>query len=186
MPRNRKVFLSHTPEDTERCAPIAQALKGHYINCWFETKRYETGQQLSERTLRAIQGRDIFLRICTSAAQRSSQMKLEAEAFRRLQAEDRQRGEGERRLLINVILDPGYVREPGSASDLTIDAVDKPLSAWIVALYRELGQIKATREMSTRTLSVIVTIGVALALLAMVYLAAHFNWIGFGTGSFVP
>ena len=31
MPRNRKVFLSHTPEDTTRCAPIVQALKGHYL-----------------------------------------------------------------------------------------------------------------------------------------------------------
>lgn len=186
LSRNGKVYISHAPDDVVRCTPIVQALKDRNINCWFETKRYEAGPRLSERTMRAVAERDIFLRVCTPAAQHSVQMKLETETYRRLQSADRERGDAGKRLIVNVILDSAYVREPGDASDLTIDATNKPLSAWIVALYREAGKVKATREMSTRTLSVIVTIGVAVALLIMVYLAMHFNWMGFGTGSPVP
>lgn len=169
MSRNGKVYVSHAPEDVARCTPLVQALKERNINCWFETKQYETGQQLSERTLRAVTDRDVFLRVCTPAAQRSAQMKLEAESFRRLQAADRERGNADQRLFVNVILDPAYPRGSEDVSDLTIDATNKPLSAWIVAMYREAGKVKATREMSQRTLAILVTLVVALVLIGAVF-----------------
>jgi outer membrane protein assembly factor BamB len=126
MRGNGKVFISHTHEDNERCAPLLAALDAWGVDYWFDTEQLAPGQQLSDRLQAAVSERDIFLRICTSASSRSYWMSLELNAFRGLQFEEQRKTRKDGRLSINLILDPGYVPSLADRVDVVVDATNRP------------------------------------------------------------
>lgn len=139
MRGNGKVFISHAHDDNERCAPLLAALDAWGVDYWFDTRRLEAGDDLSQEIQRAIAARDIFLRICTPAAQRSYWVKLETGAFRGLQARQHRAGGDPARVLINLILDAAYQPEPFDFAHIFIDASAKPRREWLEELRRALG-----------------------------------------------
>lgn len=139
MRGNGKVFISHAHDDNARCAPLLAALDAWGVDYWFDMRRLEGGDDLSQTIQRAVAARDIFLRICTPAAQRSYWVKLETGAFRGLQARQHRAGGEPARVLINLILDAGYEPEPFDYAHLFIDASARPQREWLDELRRALG-----------------------------------------------
>jgi eukaryotic-like serine/threonine-protein kinase len=153
MPGNGKVFVCHAPEDIYLCQPVLAALDAWGIEYFFDPSAPTGGTaQLSDRTQQAIAERDVFLRICTAALQRSLTASYEVNAFRSLQAEDKRRGKGDRRALVNLILDRGYVREPIDSATLFVDGTSRPRPIWLGELGRALGAGTASRRFSRRSL----------------------------------
>ncbi|WIG58427.1 MAG: hypothetical protein OJF49_001173 [Ktedonobacterales bacterium] len=138
MAGNGRVFISHSHDDNARCAPLLAAMEAWGVDYFFDTQGLGAGQQLNETIQREIATRDVFLRVCTAATQRSFWMSLEVSAFRGLQAEDQRRGRGSQRLLINLILDGDYTREPFDNATLFIDAASRPRPVWMAELGRAL------------------------------------------------
>ena len=108
MRGNGKVFISHAHDDNARCAPLLSALDAWGVDYWFDTRRLGAGDDLSAAIQRAIVERDIFIRICTPAAQQSYWVRLETGAFRGLQARRHREGRDGSLTLINTILDARY------------------------------------------------------------------------------
>ncbi|MGZ6321702.1 MAG: right-handed parallel beta-helix repeat-containing protein [Ktedonobacterales bacterium] len=138
MRGNGRVFISHAHDDNTRCAPLLAALDAWDVDYWFDTQQLGPGDDLSHGIQRAIAERDIFIRICTPAAQRSYWVKLETGAFRGLQARAHRAGD-DTRVLINLILDAGYEPEPFDYAHIFVDATNKPQRAWLDDLRRALG-----------------------------------------------
>ena len=141
---NGRVFISHSHDDNVLVMPLLTALDAWGIDYWFDVQGLSAGQRLDERIQREMATRDVFLRVCTGALQRSFWSSLEVTAFRGLQADDRQKGRSDRRLLINVILDRDYQREPFDGATTYIDAVNMSRSAWMGELRRALGVASST------------------------------------------
>ena len=152
MAGNGKVFVSHTPEDATLCMPLFAALDAWEVDYLSGSATLSAGRQLSDTLQQASAERDIFIRVCTPATQQSIAMGLQTSAFRGLQAADRQRGHGDRRSLINLILAPGYVREPFDNATLFIDATNRPRAAWMGDLSRALGLSRNRGRLSRRAL----------------------------------
>jgi outer membrane protein assembly factor BamB len=152
MAGNGRVFISHSHEDNARCTPLLAALDAWGVDYFFDTQGLGAGQQLHETIQKEIGARDIFLRVCTAATLRSFWMSLEVNAFRGLLADDQRHGRAGRRLLINLILDGDYSREPFDNATLFIDAATRPRRIWMGELARALGmaQPKAQRGVSRR------------------------------------
>ncbi|HEX8036996.1 MAG TPA: right-handed parallel beta-helix repeat-containing protein [Ktedonobacterales bacterium] len=142
MRGNGRVFISHAHDDNARCAPLLAALDAWDVDYWFDTQQLGPGDDLSHGIQRAIAERDIFIRICTPAAQRSYWVKLETGAFRGLQARAHRAGD-DTRVLINLILDAGYEPEPFDYAHIFVDATNKPQRAWLDDLRRALGIMPA-------------------------------------------
>ncbi len=106
------------------------------VDYWFDTQQLAAGSDLSAEIQRAIAARDVFLRICTPAAQRSYWVNLETGAFRGLQARDHREGRDGRCTLINLILDAGYRPEPFDYAHIFVDATSVPRRAWLEELRR--------------------------------------------------
>ena len=138
MRGNGRVFISHAHDDNARCAPLLAALDAWDVDYWFDTQQLGPGDDLSKGIQRAIAERDIFIRICTPAAQRSYWVKLETGAFRGLQARAHRLGD-DTRVMINLILDAGYEPEPFDYAHIFVDASNKPQRAWLDELRRALG-----------------------------------------------
>lgn len=151
---NGRVFISHSHDDNSRCAPLLTALDAWGVDYFFDTQGLTAGHQLNERIQRELSSRDIMVRVCTSATKVSFWMSLEGNAFRGLQAEDQRNGHRDRRLLINVILDGDYSREPFDAATLFIDTVNRPRAAWMNDLARAIGVVgrSAAQKMSRRSI----------------------------------
>ncbi len=139
MANNGRVIVSHSHDDNARCAPLLTALDAWGVDYFFDTQGLTAGQQLNERIQRELTSRDIMLRVCTAATRSSFWMSLEATAFRGLQANDQRQGHANRRVLINLILDGDYSREPFDAATLFIDASNRPRAVWLADLARALG-----------------------------------------------
>lgn len=150
MRGNGRVFISHAHDDNTRCAPLLAALDAWNVDYWFDTQQLSPGDDLSQGIQRAIAERDIFIRICTPAAQRSYWVKLEAGAFRGLQARAHRMGDNTR-VLINLILDAGYEPEPFDYAHIFVDATNKPQRAWLDELRRALGIESAGALQPTRS-----------------------------------
>jgi hypothetical protein len=122
MPGNGKVYVCHAFQDNERCRPLRDALTSWGVDHWFAEQREEADETLSPRVERAIADRDIFVRIGSTAAEKSHWVRLETETFRRLQDEAREQGDDAgNRLLIHLLLDSGH--EPAvAAGDVAVDA----------------------------------------------------------------
>ncbi|MGH2517667.1 MAG: toll/interleukin-1 receptor domain-containing protein, partial [Ktedonobacterales bacterium] len=83
---NGKLFISHTHEDNALCEPLLAALDAWQLDYWFDVAQLVPGEMIPDRIQRAIPERDIFLRVCTPAAQRSFWMAREAEMARAARA----------------------------------------------------------------------------------------------------
>jgi outer membrane protein assembly factor BamB len=134
-----KVFISHDREDTSRCAGLLAALDAWGIDYWFDRQEASAAQQLSDRVQMALAESTVFLRICTPSTRRSFWMSMELGAFLGLQADDHHQGRDNQRRLVNVILDPGYVREPFDRTTTVLDATDTAHPEWVNALREALG-----------------------------------------------
>ncbi len=183
--RNGKVFISHTPEDQDKYALLVAKLTEKQIDCWTALSPEDTETQLSTKTQKEISGRDVFLRICTPAAQRSARMQLEAWAFGATQAEDVSNGKRNQHIRIDLVMDTAYTRDPAHPAYLTIDAITRPMNDWLVVLYKEMGRMQATPAMSHRTMLIIVGASVLAAFLLLLFLFAFFVLFA-GTGIFLP
>jgi hypothetical protein len=142
MRGNGKVFISHAHDDNARCDPLLAALDAWGVDYWFDTRRMEAGDDLAHAIQTAISERDIFIRVCTPAAQRSYWVRLETGAFRGLQARghrERREGSASARVLINLILDAEYEPEPFDYAHIFIDAARGPEAEWLEELRRALG-----------------------------------------------
>ncbi|WIG58429.1 MAG: hypothetical protein OJF49_001175 [Ktedonobacterales bacterium] len=133
-----KVFISHAREDFARCARLLKALDTWGVDYWYETMEHAAGQRLTEQAQMALSECDVFLRICTRDTKRSYWMGIEAGSFLSLQAEDHRKGQVDRRKLVNLVLDPAYVREPFDASATVIDATNTGWAGWVNELRRAL------------------------------------------------
>src|SRR5262249_21920399 len=134
-----KVFISHDREDTSRCAGLLAALDGWGVDYWFDRPAADAGQRLSDQVQMALAESAVFLRICTPSAHRSFWMSMELGAFLGLQADDHHLGRDNQRRLVNVILAPGYVREPFDRTTTVLDATDTAHPEWVNTLRAALG-----------------------------------------------
>lgn len=153
MANNGRIFISHSHDDNARCAPLLTALDAWDVDYIFDTGDLAAGQPLPDGTLRELGARDILLRVCTGATPRSPAMNLEVTTFRGLQADDQRQGHGDRRALINLILDADYQRGPFEAATLFIDAVSRPRAVWLGDLARAIGvRGRPRRRLSRRAI----------------------------------
>src|SRR5262249_11348230 len=120
-----KVFISHAHEDNALCIPLMGALSAWEIDYFFDPTPPEPNYTMSSLAQRALIECPVFLRVCTPHVKRSARMSQETAAFRTLQSQESRGGQG-RRALINIILDPGYEREPFDNATILIDATNKP------------------------------------------------------------
>lgn len=134
-----KVFVSHAQEDEQRCAALLRALDDWGVDYWYDRHEQGAGAPLSEKAQLDLAECSIFLRICTRNTQRSYWMSIETGAFLGLQADDHRAGKAGLRTLINLILDPAYVREPFDRTTTVIDASDRTQPGWVNNLRTVLG-----------------------------------------------
>jgi outer membrane protein assembly factor BamB len=142
---NGKVFVSHTHEDNAACAPVLTALDAWQVDYWFDTAQLSAGLELLDNIQRGLAGRDIYLRICTPAANASPWMAEEQKLARTLQAPNRSQ-----RLMIDLILKPGYVVSAEEAGDMVIDATQQPQVEWLQKLREALNVPSRERHISRR------------------------------------
>lgn len=122
MPGNGHIFICHAPEDAARCAPLLAALQAWGADYWYvDSATTDAASELTSAQRQAITDRDIFIRICTPAAQRSAPVAHATAAFRAAIMVDHEQGR-EQRTLINLIRDPAYIREPFDHATIFIDA----------------------------------------------------------------
>lgn len=150
MPGNGKVFVSHTPEDAALCMPLFAALDAWEVDYHAAPAALDSTQQIPPAIQRDIAERDVFIRVCSPAAQRSIAMNLQVSVYRGMQASDRRGSRGNRRSLINLILAPGYVREPFDNATLFIDATGRSRPEWLGELGRALGVRTLRGQLSRR------------------------------------
>jgi outer membrane protein assembly factor BamB len=134
-----KVFISHTDEDIQRCAPLLRMLESWQVSYHFDALDRRSGQVLSQESQQALVDCEALLRICTRFTNRSYWMSIEAGALLSLQADDHRAGQPERRKIINLILDPAYTPEPFDISSTVIDATNTRWPGWVNDLRRALG-----------------------------------------------
>jgi hypothetical protein len=174
--RNGRIFISHTTEDQNRIAPIITRLTQKQIDCWAAISPGDTDTKLSPRTEKEIADRDVFLRICTPTALRSSRMRLEVDSARAQQLEDIRNGTPNRHVIIDLVMD-GSASSPDLADRgyLTIDTTARPMNDWLIVLYNEAGMMKAKRAMSRRTMTIVVAVSVIFAVLLLYGLLVFFD-----------
>ena len=165
--RNGKVYISHAPQDQSKYALLVERLTEKSINCWSTIPPEDSDDHLSQQTQKEIAGRDVFLRICTSAAASSARMQMEAWAFGATQAQDNQNGTPNQHIRIDLVMDTEYISDPAHPAYLTIDGINRPMNDWLVVLYKEMGRMQATRAMTRRTTRTVVIASVVVALILM-------------------
>src|SRR5262249_20631566 len=142
-----KIFVSHTHEDNAACRPLLAALDAWEVDYWFDLTELSAGLEFFDHIQRALGERDVFLRVCTPAALSSYWMGEEQKLARGLLASSRTG----HRLIINLILKPGYITSPAEAHDVTIDATTLPQLEWLRRLRETLGIPSRERRLSRRT-----------------------------------
>ncbi|HEV7127944.1 MAG TPA: toll/interleukin-1 receptor domain-containing protein [Ktedonobacterales bacterium] len=142
---NGKVFVSHTHEDNQLCEPLLAALDAWQLDYWFDVAQLSAGQEFPEHIQQAIRERDILLRICTPAANRSVWLEREA-AMARVLRSARPRN----RMVVNLVLAPGYDTTGDAHDDLVIDATRQTEAEWLRALRITLGIPSRARQVSRR------------------------------------
>lgn len=145
---NGRIFISHTHEDIQRCQPLLAALDAWQVTYWFDIEELDAGQRFSDRIQQALDQSDIFLRISTTAAERSFWMDRELRAARGL----RSAVPDHPRLIIHLVLTTNGGGMPMSSGpgEIVIDATTSPRASWLKELHQALG-IRAPRRVSRRT-----------------------------------
>ena len=143
---NGKVFISHTHEDNDLCDDLIAALDAWQVNYWIDLSQLSAGQELFTHIHQALGERDIFIRACSPAAQRSPWMAQEEQLARSLRAPNR----SGRRLMIDLILRPGYQISPEETRDVIIDATQITSDHWVQQLRKTLGIPPRGRNMNRR------------------------------------
>ncbi|HEU5347441.1 MAG TPA: PQQ-binding-like beta-propeller repeat protein [Ktedonobacterales bacterium] len=141
---NGKVFVSHSHDDNAACAPVLVALDAWLVDYWFDTAQLSAGLELFDNIHRALQDRDIFLRICSPAALVSQWMAQEQKLARTLKSPNG------RRRMINLIVKPGYVASPEEANDIVIHAIGVPQVVWLRQLRQAMEVPLRERRVSRR------------------------------------
>lgn len=134
-----KVFVSHAQEDEQRCAALLRVLDDWDVDYWYDRHDQGADGPLAAKAQQALSECSIFLRICTPNTQRSYWMSIENGAFLGLQADDHRAGKSGARMLVNLILDRGYVREPFDRTATVLDASDRSQPSWVSNLRGVLG-----------------------------------------------
>jgi outer membrane protein assembly factor BamB len=142
---NGKVFVSHTHEDNAACAPVLAALDAWQVDYWFDTAQLSAGLELLDNIQRGLQGRDVYLRICTPAANASPWMAQEQKLARTLRAPS-----GGPRRMIDLIVKPGYAVSAEEAHDLVINTMQLPQVEWLRQLREALEIPSRERRVSRR------------------------------------
>jgi outer membrane protein assembly factor BamB len=161
MPGNGKVFVSYAPEDAQVCLPLFAALDAWEVDYHAAPAALDPAQQIPPPVQRDIAERDVYIRVCSPAAQHSVAMNLQVSVFRAMQAGERQRSRRANRALINLILVPGYVREPFDNATIFIDATNRPRQDWLNELGRALGVTLLRSRLSRRAVLGLGVAGVA-------------------------
>jgi outer membrane protein assembly factor BamB len=161
MPGNGKVFVSYAPEDAQVCLPLFAALDAWEVDYHAAPAALDPAQQIPPAAQRDIAERDVYIRVCSPAAQHSVAMNLQVSVFRAMQAGERQRSRRANRALINLILVPGYQREPFDNATLFIDATNRPRQDWLNELGRALGVTLLRSRLSRRAVLGLGAAGVA-------------------------
>lgn len=134
-----KVFVSHAQEDERQCAALVQVLDDWGVDYWYDRHEQGASGSLSAKAQQALVECSMFLRICTPNTQRSYWMSIESGAFLGLQADDHRAGKSGARMLVNLILDRGYVREPFDRTTTVLDGSDRTQPGWVSSLRGVLG-----------------------------------------------
>jgi outer membrane protein assembly factor BamB len=134
-----KVFVSHTDEDIQRCAPLLRTLESWQVSYHFDAVDRRSSQTMSQESQQALVECEALLRICTRYTNRSYWMGIEAGALLSLQADDHRAGQPDRRKIVNLILDPAYVPEPFDINSTVVDATNTRWPGWVNDLRRALG-----------------------------------------------
>jgi outer membrane protein assembly factor BamB len=161
MPGNGKVFVSYAPEDAQVCLPLFAALDAWEVDYHAAPAALDPAQQIPPAVQRDIAERDVYIRVCSPAAQRSIAMNLQVSVYRALQAGEGRGSRRARRALINLILVPGYVREPFDNATIFIDATNRPRQDWLNELGRALGVTLLRGRLSRRAVLGLGVAGVA-------------------------
>lgn len=149
MAANGKVFVSVVPQDRERCAPLIKALDGWKVPYLLDSKSTEA--TLTAPAQQALNMCSVLLRVCTPAAQRSPRWQAKAQAFHaaQMRADD---GKSGPRKIINLVYDPDFTPDPADPPAIQIKANALMGAPWVVALRRELRELKGSWEPSHRML----------------------------------
>lgn len=142
---NGKVFVSHSHEDNAACAPILAALDAWLVDYWFDTAQLSAGLELFDNIQRGLQERDIFVRICSPAANASPWMAQEQKLARTLNSPN-----GGHRRMINLIVAPGYIASPEEANDIVVQATHHPQVVWLRHLRQAMDVPSRERRVSRR------------------------------------
>lgn len=143
---NGRIFISHAYQDSSSCETLLSALRAWGVDYWYDAEHMHPGDPLYQRMQEALEARDVFIRICTGAAQRSYHVEMEASAFRGLQAAEYARDGSTRRIFINIILSTDYKLQPFDRASIFIDAVNDMEGKWITELHRALSAAGCTHE----------------------------------------
>ncbi len=143
---NGKVFISHTHQDNALCDLLAAALDAWQVGYWMDLNELSAGQELFAYIHKALTDHDIFIRVCTPAAQHSPWMEQEEMLARSLRAPNR----SGRRLIIHLILAPGYQLSDAEKRETVIDAAQQPPEVWIPRLRKTLGIPEPGRRLNRR------------------------------------
>jgi parallel beta-helix repeat protein len=110
------------------------------VDYWFDKERLDAGQSISRRIEDAILARDIFIRVASgNVQQRPFWIDLETDTFRSLMADDENKGHQDKRRLITLMLDGGYIPRPFERAALLLDTTRMTQEQWLAELRRALG-----------------------------------------------
>jgi outer membrane protein assembly factor BamB len=132
---NGKIFISHTHQDNALCDLLTSALDVWQLDYWIDVQQLSAGQELLAHIHKPLSERDIFIRVCTPAANRSPWMDQEELLAESLRAPNR----GGKRLFINLVMAIGYQLSEIEKSRVVIEATSGPSGAWIRQLRQALG-----------------------------------------------
>ncbi len=148
----KRVYISCASADASLLDMLTAALDAWEVTYgYLERGELAAGGILPATAQDAIRQAEVFLRVCTAATVSSLSMAQELQFFYALQVGDRSAGKSERRTLANVILDPGYQREPFDEVTLFIDTAGKSRAYWLDELARPLGVATEARRLSRRS-----------------------------------
>ena len=157
----KRVYISRSPEDAVLGDQIAAALDAWEVSYTAMAQPLGANEQLTEAAKQTLRTCEVFLRLCTAQTARSQSMYQEVLFFNSLQAEDRRQHDVEHRILVNLILDAAYVREPFDNVTLFIDTANKTRAFWLDELARPLGVATTAQRLARISRRSAITLGVA-------------------------